>query len=320
MLTLSPVITVSYEVKSVFLLLSVLELAVGVLVNTFIFLVNFLDLVKKRPLSSCDLILLSLSVTRLFLHGLLFLDAIQLTHFQQMKEPLSHGFQTILILWMVTNLTNIWVTTCLSIFYCSKIIHFSNTTLLRMARWFSRNVSWMLLGILLLSCACTVLCLWDFFGRSHFMFTASLLRNNTEKGDAKIQFPNSFFFCNIGSIPPFLCFLASSGLLIISLEKHMRVMRVNASGSRDPSLEAHVTALKSLISFLCLYVLAFCAAFLSIPLLIRWHNKIGVMVCVAVMAACPSSHAVVLISGSNKLRGAMETILLWVKSGLKVRA
>ncbi|XP_075413531.1 taste receptor type 2 member 38 [Tenrec ecaudatus] len=319
MLTLSPVVTVSYEAKSVFLLLSILEFTVGVLVNAFIVVVNVLDMLRKQPLSSFDLVVLSLGIIRLLLHGLLFLEAIQLTHFQQIKDPLSISYQIILVLWMVTHQASLWLATCLSIFYCSKIVPFSHTVLLLIIRSFSRKMPQVLLGVTFLSCICTVLCLLDFFNRSRFMFTAVLLVNNTERGNTEIHLFYSFLFCNLGSFPPFLCFLGSSGMLIVSLGKHMRTMRAHASGSRDPSLEAHIKALKSLVSFLCFYVVAFCAALLSMPSLMLWQDKVGVMVCVAVMAACPSGHSVILISGSGRLRRTAETVLLWAQSSLKVR-
>ncbi|XP_025289641.1 taste receptor type 2 member 38 [Canis lupus baileyi] len=322
MLALTPVITVSYEVKSAFMFLSVLELAVGILTNAFIFLVNFWDVVRRQPLSNCDLILLSLSLTRLFLHGLLFLDAIQLTYFQRMKDPLSLSYQTIIMLWMITNQAGLWLTTCLSLFYCSKIVRFSHTLLLCLANWVSRKAPQMLLGAMLFSSACTLLCLGDFFSRSGFAFTTVLLMNNTEFNSqiVKLNFYYSSIFCTLGSIPPFMFFLVSSGVLIISLGRHMRTMKANTKDSGDPSLEAHIKALISLISFLCLYVVSFCVALISVPLTMVWHNKIGVMICVGILAACPSIHAAILISGNAKLRRAVETILLWVQSSLKVRA
>ncbi|KAF3819423.1 hypothetical protein GH733_013573 [Mirounga leonina] len=125
-LTLTPVITVSYEVKSAFLFFSVLEFAVGILTNAFIFFMNFWDVVRRQPLGNCDLIPLSLSLTQLFLHGLLFLDAIQLIYFQRMKDPLSLSYQTIIMLWMITNQAGLWLTTCLSLLYCSKIMFLSH--------------------------------------------------------------------------------------------------------------------------------------------------------------------------------------------------
>ncbi|CAK6434406.1 unnamed protein product [Pipistrellus nathusii] len=321
MLTLTPNITVSYEVKNVFMVLSVLEFAVGILINVFIFLVYFRDVVRRQPLSTCDLVLLSLSLTRLFLHGLLFLDAIQLTHSQQISDLLSFSYQTIIMLWMITNQVSLWLSTCLSLLYCSKIVRFSHSFLLCLASWISRKISRMLLCTVLFTSVCTIICSWNFFGRSRFTVTTVLLMSNNTEFDlqaANLKFFHSFLFCSLGSIPPFLCFLVSSGVLIVSLCRHMRTMRAKTMDSCDPSLEAHIKAVKSLISFLCLFMLSLCAALLSVPL--RWHSKIGAMVCVGIMAASPSGHAAILISGNAKLRRAVDRILLWVQSSQSVTA
>ncbi|MEJ1281001.1 taste receptor type 2 member 38 [Cricetulus griseus] len=321
MLTLTPVLTVSYEAKISFLLLSILEFAVGILVNAFIVLVNFWDMVKGQPLNNCDIVLLCLSVTRLFLQGLLLLDAIQLTCFQQMKDPLSHNYQAILTFWMIANQVSLWFATCLSLLYCSKIARFSHTFLLHLASWVSRRFRRVVLVALLFSCICTALCLWDFFSRSHFTVASVLPRNNTEFNlqIAKLSFFYSFVFCNVGSIPSSLAFLVSSGVLFISLGSHMRAMKSRARDSRDPGLEAHIRAIIFLVSFLCFYVLSFCAALASMPLLVLWHDKGGVMVCIGMMAACPSGHAVILISGNAKLRRAIEPMVFCFHRSQKVR-
>eukprot|EP00069_Balaena_mysticetus_P006845 bmy_18825T0 len=231
MVTLTAIVTVPYEVRNAFLFFSVLEFAVGILVNAFIFLMNFWVVVRRWPLSNCDLVLLNLSLTWLFLHGLLFLDAIQLTHFQWIKDPLSLCYQTILMLWMLVNQAGLWLTTCLSLLYCSKTVHFFHTFLLRLASWISRKIPQMLLGAIFSSCVCIVL-----------------------------------YF--LGSIPSFLLFLVSSGVLIVSLGRHMRTRRAKTRDSRDPSLEAHIKALRSRLFLLpvcgvllhCLHLGAFADA------------------------------------------------------------
>ncbi|XP_016060552.1 PREDICTED: taste receptor type 2 member 38 [Miniopterus natalensis] len=317
MLALIPTKTVFYEVKCVFLFLSVLEFTVGILANVFILLVYFRDMVRRQPLSTCDLVLLSLSFTRLFLHGVLLLDVIQLTHFQSMKEPLSLSFQITVMLWMMTEQADLWLSTCLSFLYCSKIVRSSHSFLLSLFSWISRKISRMLLGAVFFTSVCMVICSSHICRRPHLTVTTVLfIKNDTEHNlqTAKLQFFHSFLLCSLGSIPPFLCFLVSSGVLIVSLWRHMRTMRAKTTDSRDPSLEAHLKALRFLISFLCLFVLSFCAALLSVPLLVLWYNKFGVMVCLVVMAACPLGHSAILISGNAKLRRTVDGILQWLQS------
>lgn len=323
MWTLTPFVTVSYGVKKAFLFLSVLEFAVGILANAFIFSVNFRDLLRRQPLSNCDIILLSLSLSRLFLHGLLFLDAIQLTYFQQMKDSLNSSYQAIIMLWMITNQVVLWLATCLSLLYCFKIVRFSHPFLLRLASCISRKISWLLLSTVFFTSFCTAFCCWEVFTRPRATFPPKLLMNNNTERNwrmEKFHFIHSFLLCSLGSLPPFLCFLVSSGVLIVSLWQHVRTMRAQTRNSCDASLEAHIIALRSLVSFLCLYMVSLCAALLSVPLLMLWHNKLGVMVCVGIMAASPSGHAAILISGNAKLRRAMNAILRWAQSSLKVRA
>uniref|UniRef100_A0A8C6FFI0 Taste receptor type 2 n=1 Tax=Moschus moschiferus TaxID=68415 RepID=A0A8C6FFI0_MOSMO len=305
--------------RNAFLFFSVLEFAVGILVNALIFLVNFRDLVRRQPLSYCGRVLLSLSLTQLVLHRLLLLKAVQLTHFQQMKDPLSFSYQTITVLWMIISRAGLWLATCLRLLYCSKTVRFSHAFLLRAASWVSRKIPQMLLGAVVLSCVCTLLCLWDLFSGSRFSAVMRLLTNNSTELNlniAKLHFFHFFLFRSLASIPSFL---PEHHVLVFSLGRHMRMMRAKARGARDPSLEAHARALRSLVSFLWPYVLSLRAALFSTPLLTPWRNKVGVMVCVGIMAACPSGHGVILISGNAKLRSAVDSILLWAQSSFNVR-
>lgn len=312
MLQFSPVVTVSFEVKGTFLFISILQFIAGILTNAFIVLVNLRDVWRRQPLNNCDLVLLCLSFTRLFLHGLLFLDAIQLIYFQQMKDPLNLSYQIILMLWMITKLIGLWFATCLSLLYCSKIVRFSHPFLIGLALWISKKIQKMLLGTLFFSFVCAASCLGCYLNTPGLITPAQFVNNSKELNlqIAKLNFFYSFLYCSLGSILPFLIFLFSSGMLIVSLVKHWMTMKAISKDTRDPSLEAHIKALKSLVSFLCFFVVSYCAAFASVPLLMLWHNKIGVMVCVGIMATCPLGHGIILISGNLKLRRAVKTIFL----------
>ncbi|XP_060052709.1 taste receptor type 2 member 38 [Erinaceus europaeus] len=323
MLTLSPVITVSYGVKSAFLVLSILEFSLGILVNSFIVLVNLWDVVRRQPLSHCNLVLLCLSLTRLFLHGLLFLEAIQLIYFQKMKDPLTLSYQTIILLWMIVEQASLWLATCLSLLYCSKIIRFSHICLVHLARWVSQRMGQLVLGAVFSSAVCTVFCLGCYFNQTGFLDNSVFFLNGSAEQALQVPklnlFFHSFLYCSLNTVPTFLTLLGSSGLLIVSLGRHLKTMRASSRGAGDPSLEAHIRALKSLVPFLCLYIVSFGAALLSLPLLLLWHKKVGVMVCVGVMAACPSGHAIILITGNPKLRRAVRSLLVWAQSIRKVR-
>ncbi|XP_043823487.1 taste receptor type 2 member 38 [Dromiciops gliroides] len=318
MASLTPAISVSYEIKWIYFFFSILELAVGILSNSFIVLVNAWDLVRKHKLSISDLLLLSLGTSRIFLQGLLFLDAIYLTHFQVMREPLSNKYKTIILFWMLVNQVSLWLATWLSIFYCAKIARVSHSFLLWFKGWLLMVTPQLLLGSLTLPWVSVMPCIWKHFSLFYSNSTVSLPGNNTEKiMKERLSFFYFYLLCNLGNILPFVLFLASSAILIISLGRHMRTMVAQTTGSGDPSLEAHVAALRSLISFLFLYAIGFGASIAAVPLTLLISNKIGVMVCVGLMATSPSVHSIILILSNTKLKRALKSILHLIQCFLK---
>ncbi|XP_014747854.1 PREDICTED: taste receptor type 2 member 40-like, partial [Sturnus vulgaris] len=107
--------------------------------------------------------------------------------------------------------------------------------------------------------------------------------------------------CNAGVGMPFILCVVSSVLLIQSLWIHTRRMQNNASGFRDPSLEAHMKAIKSVCSLLILYITYFIAfTFLLYDLFLSFSTPKSI--CIAVMAACPTGHSIVLIWSNPKFR------------------
>ncbi|XP_074051216.1 taste receptor type 2 member 38 [Macrotis lagotis] len=313
MAPLTPAITVSYEAKWIYFFLSILQLAVGILSNGFIVLVNVWDLVRRHQLSKSDFLLLSLGTSRIFLQSLLFLDAIHLTHYQVMSDPLSTKYKTVIIFWMLVNQTSFWLATWLSILYCAKIARVSHAFLLWLKGWFLMAIPHLLLGSLIFPWVSIIPCLWKHFSLLYSNCTVSLSGNITEKNmTERFAFPYFYLLCNLGNIFPFVLFLASSTILILSLRRHMRTMAAQTTGSGDPSLEAHFTALRSLISFLFFYVIGFGAALASVPLTVNFSNKAGVMVCVGLMSTSPTVHSIILILSNTKLKRALKNVLHWV--------
>ncbi|NP_001034962.1 taste receptor type 2 member 38 [Monodelphis domestica] len=318
MAPLALAITVSYEAKWIYFSLSILELAIGILSNAFIVLVNAWDLVRRHQLSKFDSVLLCLGASRIFLQILLFMDALHLTHFQVMRDPLSIKYKTVILFGMLVNQTSLWLATWLSILYCAKIARVSHAFLIWLKGWLLMTIPQLLLGSLIFPWLSFFPCIWKHFSLSYSNSTVSFSGNITENSiKERFIFFHFFLLCNLGNIFPFLLFLASSSILIISLGRHMRTMTAQTTGSGDPSLEAHIIALRSLISFLLLYVIGFVATLAAVPFTLLISSKIGVMVCVGIMLTSPSVHSIILILSNNKLKRVLKSILYWLRYFLK---
>ncbi|XP_036616502.1 taste receptor type 2 member 5 [Trichosurus vulpecula] len=118
------------------------------------------------------------------------------------------------------------------------------------------------------------------------------------------------FWFNLGSFVPFIVFLLSSGMLIISLSRHHRRMLHHLEGRKDAQTKAHVAALKSLISFLLLYVMYFLATPFSIISKFPPGKLTEVLISEIFMAAYPSFHSAILIVGNPKMKQQFQR-LMW---------
>ncbi|NWT91036.1 T2R40 protein, partial [Lanius ludovicianus] len=152
----------------------------------------------------------------------------------------------------------LWFGAWLSVFYCIKVASFTQPFFIWMKQRIPRLVPWLLLTSWLYSFAAAIPFAWnadgvlDNFTAPLSMTNSSALRN-TRKGSLTLLISLS----NAAISLPLILSVVSSVLLIWSLWVHIRQMQNNASGFRDPSLEAHTSAIKSVCSFLILYITYF---------------------------------------------------------------
>ncbi|KAG6925848.1 taste 2 receptor member 7 [Chelydra serpentina] len=283
-----------FPLFSIPLIIIIILVIGGFVGNGFIVVINCLDWIKSRKISSSDMILIPLSTSRCVLQGTLILYIYSL-YFSDIRKlaPLNTAC---VILWMFVNHASLWFSTCLSVLYCMKIISFTQPLLLRMKQRIYGMVPWLLLGSVLVSSVTSIPLLWT-------------LCNNSV-ADAHLHSPDLFFFLYIaGSFFPFTISLVSSILLITSLWSHTKKMQQNIASFRDLKADAHINAIKALISFLILYVSSF-AAQTVVLLLNRVDNYIWTFeICAIMVAAYPSVHSIILILINSKLKEASVRIL-----------
>ncbi|XP_009279553.2 PREDICTED: LOW QUALITY PROTEIN: taste receptor type 2 member 40-like [Aptenodytes forsteri] len=156
------------------------------------------------------------------------------------------------------NYSSLWFAAWLSVFYCTKVASFTQSFFIWLKQRIPSLVLWMLITSSLFSFATSLPFAWDIYN-VHDNFTAPLTMTNSS--ERRVTMKAGLFLlillCNDGIALPLIVFVVSSILLIRSLWIHARQMQNNATGFRNPSLEAHIGAIKLVFSFLILYVTYF---------------------------------------------------------------
>ncbi|XP_004435552.1 PREDICTED: taste receptor type 2 member 14-like [Ceratotherium simum simum] len=237
------------------------EFVIGNLGNGFIALVNCVDWVKRKEISSADQILTALAISRI---GLLWLVSINwyISVFCRILLLPGKTLRISSIGWTVTNHFNNWLATILSIFYFLKIANFSNSIFLYL-KWRVKEVISVILLVtsvlLMFNIALINMHINVWISEHKINMTCSSRMSNFAQLSTLTLFTNTLF-----TFIPFAVSLVIFLLLIFSLWKHLKKMQHNAKGSRDASIEAHIKAMKSVIAFLLLFAIFFLSLFASI--------------------------------------------------------
>ncbi|NWU28234.1 T2R40 protein, partial [Dyaphorophyia castanea] len=263
--------------------------------------VSSLSCTGSKTWSPYDMIMISLSSSRIILQCWIILDLF-LTIFCEPSYFEKNLFVVIKTVYMFLNYSSLWFSAWLSVFYCIKVASFTQSFFIWMKRRITRLVPWMLLTSWLYSFAAAIPFAWD-VDSVHDNFTLPLPMTNSSamRTTRKDSLALLIVLCNAAVSLPLILSVVSSILLIRSLWVHTRQMQDNASGFRDPSLEAHMKASKSVCSLLILYVTYF-ITFIFLLCIFFLHFSIAKAICIAVMAACPTGHSMVLIWSNSKFR------------------
>ncbi|KAM9673364.1 LOW QUALITY PROTEIN: taste receptor type 2 member 9 [Trichechus inunguis] len=297
------------EVKYMILIAG--ELVIGISGDGFIVLVNCIGYLKRRDISLVDIILISLANSRIFLLCVMSLDG-----FVTVLSPdaYTHGkLMSILdVSWMLSNCSSVFAS-CLSIFSLLKIANISQPIFL----WLKQNTNRVVLGIILGSFVISLLISVSVSFHLHEDFRCHF-RHNEENRTlefevSKVQNALQQVHLNLGAVVPFILSLISFLLLLFSLLRHTKQMQLHATGSRGPSTEAHMRAIKVVIIFLPLLIMYY-TAFLVVTASFLIPQRKLVVTCGGIIAIIfPSSHSFILIMGNSKLRKAFLKVLKFVK-------
>ncbi|NP_067537.1 taste receptor type 2 member 140 [Mus musculus] len=298
-------------VKCTLLIILGVEIIIGCLGNGFIAVVNIMDWAKRRKISLVDQIFTALAISRLaFVWSLL-----TVLFTSELYSALMTTRKVLIIFnnsWTVINHFNIWLATCLSIFYFLMIANFSNSIFLSL-RWRVKTVVSVTLLMSLLLLFVNVLVINTFI-----VISVDVYKVNTSyssHSDNNIHISRIFLFTNtIFTFIPFSVTLTIFLLLIFSLWTHLKNMQHNAKDSRDPSTTAHIKALQMMVTFLLLYTIFFLALVMQSSKMKFLSSTVFNYFFEVISLAFPSGHSCVLILGNSKLRQTFISTVWWLKS------
>ncbi|XP_074921953.1 taste receptor type 2 member 40-like [Chelonoidis abingdonii] len=251
--------------------------SMGTTGNGFIVVINFIEWIKSKKLTTCDAILITLGLSRSFFQWTLLVHAVCILCYSFLYSQ-NQGKDTVAVL-CLTKLYQCLV--ChLTVFYSVKILSLSQPTFLpQLKPRLLGLVLWLPLGSVLL---CLIACI-PFTHRkapsheqlvtvSHspavisdnpittqiFFFP---LENLSELVIWRIDRENWISGFGIGFTPSFFMFVISAVLLIPSLWRYNRLMQEVSSSYRNASAEAWIVVIKALFSFI-LYAFNVIALFL----------------------------------------------------------
>ncbi|NXB33335.1 TA2R9 protein, partial [Eulacestoma nigropectus] len=287
-----------------------LEAFAGMWINTFIVCVLCIAWVQKKTLNSNEKILLLLGCCRfwyLCISWIIsFLSIIYPNHlYVHPIIQLVVSFQTFF------NYSNLWISASLCVFYCIKIANFRNRFFIYLKVKTDRIVPWLLSGsgILALAVSIVIYDLTETVQSNNLNFTC--LGNFWEVGvRMEKHFFSSFFLMGFGYAASFMAVIFSAVFLLFSLWRHKCKMQTNSM--KNLSMDAHIRAMKSILSFLVMYSINFVCLILTIIYAKRNENTMTLLISLY-LNAFPGVHSLILIFSNPKLEKALLKILSCVK-------
>ncbi|XP_059699401.1 taste receptor type 2 member 9-like [Haemorhous mexicanus] len=287
-----------------------LEVFAGMWINSFIICVLCIAWVKKKTLNSNEKILLLLGCSRFW-----YLCFTWIYRFLSKIYPNFLYVQTIrqLVRSLAAffNYSNLWVTACLCGFYCIKIANFRNSFFIYLKVKIDRMVPWLLLGseISALVIGIVIGDLNETLQRNNI--TSTYQGNFWEVSLRKDKhLLSSFLLSGFVFTTSFMVVILAAVSLLFSLWRHKRTMQTNSM--KDLSVDAHIRAMKSVLSFLVMYSINFVCLVLTIIYATKKENIMALLIYLY-LCAFPGVHSLILIFSNPKLEKALLKIVASVK-------
>ncbi|XP_071403860.1 taste receptor type 2 member 105-like [Pithys albifrons albifrons] len=283
-----------------------LEAFAGMWINALIVSVICMAWVKKKTLNSNEKILLFLGCSRFWYLCIAWVNSFLATFYPNYIF-VHHVFELAESVQNFLNFSNFWVSACLCVFYCIKIANFQNRFFIYLKVKIDKMMPWLLLGSVLFSLVIGIL-VYKMIDRA--------LRNNANltcqgiiwKANIGIEehFLPSYFLIGFVFATSFTAVIFSAFLLLFSLWRHKHNMQTNST--KDISMDAHIKAMKSILSFLIMYSINFVSLILTLVYSKKNENDM-IFLIYLIHYAFPVLHSLILIFSNPKLKKILLRIL-----------
>ncbi|XP_059699301.1 taste receptor type 2 member 9-like [Haemorhous mexicanus] len=292
-----------------------LEVFAGMWINSFIICVLCIAWVKRKTLNSSEKILLLLGCSRFWYlcFSWIYVFVSDIFPYFLLVHPI---FQLLQGSYSFCNFSNMWVSACLCVFYCIKIANFRNRFFIYLKVKIDRMVPWLLLGSVIFSLIFGILA-YDNIDKAVCKSLNFSCQEGLWKATIGIEehfFP-LYFLTGFLSTTSFMVVIFAAVFLLFSLWRHKRTMQTNSM--KDLSVDAHIRAMKSILTFLVMYSINFIFLILTLIYSMEYQNHfIVIYLGNLIQHAYPGLHSLILIFSNPKLEKTLLRIVSCVKCKL----
>ncbi|XP_058658425.1 taste receptor type 2 member 9-like [Ammospiza caudacuta] len=282
----------------------------GMWINAFIICVLCIGWVKKKTLNSNEKILLLLGFSRFWClcFSWIYVFVTEIFPYYLLVHPI---FQLLQGSYSFFNCSSLLVSACLCGFYCIKIANFRNRFFSHLKGKIDMMVPWLLLGSVMFSLI-TGIFVYNTIDKTvcrNLNFTSQESLSKTAIGREKLLFP-LYFLIGFLFTTSFMVVIISAVFLLFSLWRHKCKMQTNSMNSL--SMDAHIRAMKSVLSFFIMYSINFMFLILTLVYSMAYQSHVLVLAQL-IQYAFPGVHSLFLILSNPKLEKTLLRILSCVK-------
>ncbi|KAM9382227.1 taste receptor type 2 member 7-like [Phaethornis superciliosus] len=293
-----------------------LQTFAGMWINAFIVSVLCVAWVKKRSFNSNEKILLFLGCSRFGYFCIAWVGSF-IENIYSFCVYVHEKMQIFSALLSFFNISSLWMSAILSVFYCIKIANFQHIFFIYLKVKIDRMVPWLMLASVLLSLAISIFV---------YVIVDEAVCDNTNcttsgsLWDLNIRpdqhFFTLYFVSGFAYAAAFASVISSALLLLFSLWRHKH--RMQTKSGKNVSVDAHIKAMKSILSFFFIYSINF--IFLILALIYSLKKEKAVMFLISFFHYCFSAaHSLILIFSNPKLEKTLLRTLFCVKCKICMR-